>query len=169
MPRRLEISAAMIAIFILSVMIVQSLKLATASLYTVDATLQMESWQKQKKSPSLQQWLKAHQRLQKAIELEPENPLHSTKMAELLQIITTLEKSTKKERNRRSLPHLRRTVNLRPAWAYGWAKLALAKYRAQELDHEMRKAAINAFIAAPNDNPIRRTIRIIQHKNSSKY
>jgi hypothetical protein len=168
MARVVEISAAVIAIFILSIMTMKSLNFARASLYSVDATLQMDSWQKQDKPPSLQQWQEAHQRLQQAIELEQENPLHSTKIAELLQIQTSLTKTTKTERYQRSLPHLRRTINLRPAWAYGWAKLALAKHRAAELDSEMRKAIINAFIAAPNDKPIRRTVRIIQNKNGSK-
>ncbi|MBF0193027.1 MAG: hypothetical protein HQL71_00655 [Magnetococcales bacterium] len=168
MARKLEISSAILAILFLSFLLVIALQNATASLYAVDATLQIKSWQKQNKTPTYKEWQKAHQRLHQAIKLEPKNPHNLTKIAALLQTKTKPTITTKKERNKNSLPYLRHITNLRPAWAYGWAMLALAKYRAEELDFEMRKAAINAFVSAPNDNPIRRTLKIIKQNSDSK-
>ncbi|MBF0454519.1 MAG: hypothetical protein HQL72_06835 [Magnetococcales bacterium] len=138
-----------------------SLRFGMADLNALGSSLRMEGWRTENLSPSPSSWSEAMNRLQIALKLDPNNPALTLKMVNLIQQKTNPPHQPIKARNKASLTFLRRTIQLQPASAYGWAKLASTKFRAKEWDDETWQAMNLAVLSAPHDPPIQRTIGML--------
>ncbi|MBF0445108.1 MAG: hypothetical protein HQL68_05925 [Magnetococcales bacterium] len=147
-----------IAILSLLLLIVEALHLGVADLHRVGAVLRIESWIKTAKVPTHDEWLKSHKSLQTAIKGDPDNPQNMQEIARLLTFNTTKPINEKVESYKKSLEYLRPMIQLQPASAYLWARLARAKFGAKQFDEQTWQAMNRAIKAAPNDYPIQLTI-----------
>ena len=114
-----------------------------ADVYARPAINEIKRWQENKKNLELKDWDRLRIELEKALQLDPDNPDTNHFMALALEggYVDYPPRAASAQASRRiALDYYRKAGRLRPAWPYTWVDLALVKYRLGEMDTEFYKA-----------------------------
>lgn len=104
--------------------------------------------------PSAAEWLDARERLQRAIELDPQNPAHYELLARWYErYATRLPRSSAVgvAYLEQSAAHLRHALAGHPGSAYAWANLATVKLRLGQFDAELDTSIARARQFGPHE------------------
>ena len=122
-----------------------------ADLYSDHARDWLARWAWSRKVTSIASWESAHAALTKAVRLQPSNPNTLADVGRLYDWkviggVTTWESPPSAGA---SLSYYRSAIREQPTWPHYWVNLALAKYRAGQLDDEFNFAIQRAAEFGP--------------------
>jgi Tfp pilus assembly protein PilF len=104
--------------------------------------------------PSAAEWNEAREQLQRALELDPQNPAHSEILArwyERYSLRLPRASAVGAAYLEQSAAHLRRALAERPTSARTWANLATVKLRLAQYDPELDAAVTRAWQFGPRE------------------
>jgi tetratricopeptide (TPR) repeat protein len=107
--------------------------------------------------PSAAEWNEARERLQRALELDPQNPVHYELLArwyERYSLRLPRASAIGAAYLEQSAAHLRRALAERPASARTWAHLATVKLRLAQFDAELDAAVTRAWRFGPREQEV---------------
>lgn len=132
-----------------------------ADVYFRAAVKELSHWQSGKITLEDKDWDRLRVDLSKAVELDPNNPEFHEKLAFAIEgrFLNVESKEPKAQVYRElALQHYRKSVHLRPVWAYAWANVASIKYRLGQIDEEFFEALHNVVKLGPWEPGLQRLV-----------
>ena len=108
------------------------------------------------------EWQVINANLQRALKLQPDNPVTLTELGRLHRIqleVDTLERAEIERHGALALDYYERAARLRPTWPWGWSSMALVRYELfEDSSDAYHQALIRAARFGPWEGSIQRLI-----------